>query len=153
MNTLARTADWFSFATPQPTPRDVQTQIGVHIEEVREMVLELESVTVTGADLLEAAQIALHNLAEYLKNSQPGLVHVPAEKLQNFLDSLCDQIVTATGVGTYMHFKMVEAMDEVNYSNFSKFGEDGKPIRHPETNKILKGPYYVKPDLAAFLMR
>jgi predicted HAD superfamily Cof-like phosphohydrolase len=152
MNVLENTVKWFDKAFPNPTPKNVQTQMGVHIEEVREMILELESVTVKGSDLLEAAQIALHNLAEHLKNSQPGMIHVTGHNLQGFLDSLADQLVTVTGVALAHNMDIVGALDEVNRSNFSKF-VDGQPTYHPETQKLLKGPDYSEPQLGAFLMR
>lgn len=56
--------------------------------------------------------------------------------------------------GAYLSFglhpvKQV-AFDEVQRSNMSKLGEDGKPIIRAEDGKILKGPNYFKPDLAQF---
>lgn len=152
MNVLENTVEWFDKAFPKPTPKNAQTQLGVHIEEIREMILELESVTVRGADILETAQLALHDLAEFLKNSPPGMIHVTGHNLKGFLDSLADQLVTVTGVALTNNMDIVGALDEVNRSNFSKF-VDGQPTYHPETQKLLKGPDYSEPDLGAFLMR
>lgn len=39
----------------------------------------------------------------------------------------------------------------VHESNMSKVGEDGKPIRDPETGKILKGPNYQAPDIESLI--
>ncbi len=39
---------------------------------------------------------------------------------------------------------------EVQDSNMSKLGEDGKPI-YNEHGKVMKGPKYFKPDLSKFL--
>ena len=44
-----------------------------------------------------------------------------------------------------------EAFSEVQRSNMSKLGEDGKPILRESDNKILKGPNYEAPDLKAIL--
>ena len=44
----------------------------------------------------------------------------------------------------------IEAFDRVHYSNMSKLGADGKPIRR-EDGKILKGPNYKAPDLTDLL--
>ena len=41
-------------------------------------------------------------------------------------------------------------LEEVQNSNMSKLGEDGKPI-YNEAGKVMKGPKYYKPDLSKFL--
>jgi len=43
-----------------------------------------------------------------------------------------------------------DIFDEIQSSNMSKLGEDGKPILR-EDGKILKGPSYFKPDIEKFL--
>lgn len=48
------------------------------------------------------------------------------------------------------HLKM-PAFEEVQRSNMSKLGEDGKPVVRESDGKILKGPDYFKPDLKQFL--
>lgn len=57
--------------------------------------------------------------------------------------------------GAYLSFGLqslkMPAFEEVQRSNMSKLGEDGKPIVREEDGKILKGPNYFKPDLAEFL--
>lgn len=59
------------------------------------------------------------------------------EALGGLLNSVCD-------------FSLYRAIHE---SNMTKLGEDGKPIRHPETGKILKGPNYREPDLTDLVFR
>ena len=68
-----------------------------------------------------------------------------------FLDSIADQLVTATGCATVHGMDPVGALNEVNRSNFSKFDEQGEPIYHPETHKLMKGPNYSEPNLAPFI--
>ncbi len=57
--------------------------------------------------------------------------------------------------GAYLSFGMqhlkMPAFEEVQRSNMSKLGEDGKPVVRAEDGKILKGPNYFKPDIAQFL--
>ena len=57
--------------------------------------------------------------------------------------------------GAYLSFGLhpvkQAAFDEVQRSNMSKLGEDGKPIVREEDGKILKGPNYFKPDIAQFV--
>lgn len=66
------------------------------------------------------------------------------------LDALADQIVTATGVGTFLGMNVPGALAEVNRSNYSKFGEDGNPIFN-ENMKVMKGPHYTKPNLKPYV--
>ena len=65
------------------------------------------------------------------------------------LDSLCDQIVTATGVAHMFGMDIQGALNEVNRSNWSKF-VDGKPV-FDINGKIAKPATYSKPDLSAFV--
>ena len=57
--------------------------------------------------------------------------------------------------GAYLSFGLqgvkTAAFEEVQRSNMSKLGEDGKPIVREEDGKILKGPNYFKPDIAQFI--
>lgn len=67
----------------------------------------------------------------------------------DLLDALCDQIVTAIGVGYMAGFDMAGALQEVIRSNASKF-ENGKPL-FDENGKIRKGKDYTPPELAQFV--
>jgi hypothetical protein len=147
-STLSATFHWFELARPNPTSKQFHTQTGVHFEEVAEMIDEITPTSPKATVLLHEAKVALKALATYLKESDE-VITVEPQARTNFLDSLCDQIVTATGVGQHCGFPMVEAMDEVNASNWSKF-VDGQPIVN-ENQKIMKGPDYFKPDLSAFV--
>nr|DAX45376.1 MAG TPA: NTP-PPase-like protein [Caudoviricetes sp.] len=134
---------WFKAAKPNPTSKDVLTQLGCHFEEIKEMCNAMN---------LHCDDVALQELrfksacAPYLK----GVESIDEAQAVEILDSLCDQIVTAIGVGYMMGFDMVGALKEVNLSNWSKFDENGNPIFN-ENGKIVKGENYFKPDLAKFL--
>ena len=99
--------------------------------------------------ILQAANNALDNLQALLKRDSTA-IGVHPSNYTNFLDSLCDQIVTAVGVGTFFGMDVPGAQIEVNASNWSKF-VDGQPIRDPDTQKILKGAGYFKPDLWKYI--
>ena len=43
-----------------------------------------------------------------------------------------------------------KCFDEVQRSNMSKLGEDGKPI-YNENGKVMKGPKYFEPNLKKFV--
>ncbi len=66
------------------------------------------------------------------------------------LDGACD--VEVVGIGSIVAFGIDYdlAIAEVDRSNLSKLGEDGKPIKN-EHGKFLKGPNYTPPNLEQFL--
>ena len=49
-----------------------------------------------------------------------------------------------------MQEKIEEVFREIQRSNLSKLGADGQPI-YREDGKVMKGPNYFKPDIAAIL--
>ena len=49
-----------------------------------------------------------------------------------------------------MQDKIEEIFDEIQKSNLSKLGEDGKPI-YRNDGKVMKGPNYFKPDISKVL--
>ena len=138
---IEKVIDWFKAAKPNPNSKDVLVQFGCHFEEIKEM---------GNAMNLYCDDVALQELrfksacAPYLK----GVESMDETQAVEILDSLCDQIITAIGVGYMMGFDMVGALDEVNKSNWSKF-ENGKPV-FDEKGKIKKGAEYFKPKLSKF---
>lgn len=74
------------------------------------------------------------------------------ESLVDVADALTDKlyILMGTMVEHGMGNIIEKVFDEVQRSNMSKLGEDGKPIRR-EDGKILKGPNYFKPDIEQYL--
>ena len=69
------------------------------------------------------------------------------------LDALTDiqYVLDGAYLSLGLHKLKDAAFSEVQRSNMSKLGEDGKPIRREEDGKILKGPNYFAPDLKAVL--
>jgi predicted HAD superfamily Cof-like phosphohydrolase len=148
-DTLGQTVLWFERAVPAPTSKNLHTQLGCHFEEVAEMIDVLDSGNPRTNRLLLDAKLALEVLATHLK-AYDEVVHVPPHYRADLLDALCDQIVTATGVGHMMGFLIQEAVHVVNLSNWSKFDDNGQPIF--DTNrKVQKGPNYFKADLTLFV--
>lgn len=149
MNTLRRTVEWFRKAVPMPVSNNIHTQMGVHFEEVREMIIEIEGLDDGTQFLLKEAADACHALAEHLK-ANDGVIVVRHGNRIGMVDAIADQLVTAAGVAHMLHMDPVGALDEVNDSNFSKFGPDGEPI-FDKNGKVMKGPNYRKADLARFV--
>jgi hypothetical protein len=141
------TALWFQMAVPSPTSKNLHTQLGVHFEEVAEMLQALDTDDLKTCALLLRAEVVLSELADHLKGSD-DLIKVKQGETE-ILDALCDQIVTGIGVGHMLDYEMQSAMEEVNNSNWSKF-VDGQPVFN-ENQKIIKGPDYFKPDLKPFI--
>lgn len=88
---------------------------------------------------------AIDHVGNLLKKDGGVVVKDPVE----LLDSLADQIVTATGVGTFLGMNVPGALAEVNRSNYSKF-EDGEPVFN-ENKKVMKGKDYTPPDLTPYI--
>ena len=65
-------------------------------------------------------------------------------------DALADILYVAYGAGHAFGINLDKCFKEVQDSNMSKLGEDGKPI-YNEHGKVMKGPKYFKPDLSKFL--
>ena len=65
-------------------------------------------------------------------------------------DALTDLLYVTYGVGHAFGIDLDKCFDEVQNSNMSKLGENGKPI-YNELGKVMKGPNYFKPDLRKFV--
>lgn len=82
---------------------------------------------------------------EYLDACDENLLVDIADALGDQLYILCGTILKHG-----MQHIIEEVFDEIQASNMSKLGEDGKPVLR-EDGKILKGPGYFKPDLSKFI--
>ena len=65
-------------------------------------------------------------------------------------DALTDLLYVTYGAGHAFGIDLDKCFDEVQRSNMSKLGEDGKPI-YNEHGKVMKGPKYFQPDLKKFI--
>ncbi len=131
---------WHKRARPEPAPKDFTVQLGCHFEEIAEMM-----DTITCSDTAEWATLK-RDVNLMAKRLKAGAVDVHVEFRKDFLDSLADQIVTATGAGHCAGMQITEAVRRVNSSNWSKYDTNGKPI-FDDNGKIKKGPDYKEPDL------
>ena len=64
-------------------------------------------------------------------------------------DALTDILYVAYGAGHAFGINLDKCFNEVQESNMSKLGSDGKPI-YNESGKVMKGPNYFKPHLNLF---
>jgi|TARA_B110000259_G_scaffold166621_1_gene194317 predicted HAD superfamily Cof-like phosphohydrolase len=65
-------------------------------------------------------------------------------------DALTDILYVTYGAGHAFGIDLDKCFEEVQNSNMSKLGEDGKPI-YNDFGKVMKGPKYFKPDLTRFV--
>ena len=65
-------------------------------------------------------------------------------------DALTDILYVTYGAGHAFGINLDDCFEEVQNSNMSKLGKDGKPI-YNEKGKVMKGPNYFKPDLEKFV--
>ena len=82
---------------------------------------------------------------EYLEAAQNGDLVEVADALGDMLYILCGTIIEHG-----MQHKIEEVFDEIQRSNMSKLGADGKPI-YREDGKVLKGANYFKPNIKEIL--
>lgn len=82
---------------------------------------------------------------EYMEAATNGDLVEVADALGDMLYILCGTILEHG-----MQYKIEEVFEEIQRSNMSKLGADGKPI-YREDGKVLKGPNYFKPDIKKIL--
>ena len=70
--------------------------------------------------------------------------------IKEVADALTDILYVTYGAGHAFGVNLDRCFEEVQNSNMSKLGKDGKPI-YNEKGKVMKGPNYFKPDLNKFV--
>ena len=112
----------------------VKTFMNTYGQEVKERATFPENKIVQlRIDLIEEE---LNELKEAVKNND--IVEVA--------DALTDTLYVTYGAGHSFGVDLDKCFDEVQRSNMSKLGVDGKPI-YNESGKVMKGPDYFAPDL------
>ena len=71
--------------------------------------------------------------------------------IKEVADALTDILYVTYGAGHAFGINLDNCFKEVQNSNMSKLGEDGKPI-YNDKGKVMKGPSYFKPDLTKYLV-
>ena len=88
---------------------------------------------------------------DLIKEELEELTKAMDEKdLLEVADALTDILYVTYGAGHAFGINLDKCFDEVQGSNMSKLGEDGKPI-YNEAGKVMKGPNYFKPDLSKYI--
>ena len=71
--------------------------------------------------------------------------------IKEVADALTDILYVTYGAGHAFGINLDKCFDEVQKSNMSKLGINGKPI-YNDSGKVMKGPNYFKPNLSKFLL-
>ena len=98
----------------------------------------------------ESVNMLRYNLMK--EENEEYLEAVKNNDLTEIADALGDMlyILCGTILEHGLQHKIEAVFDEIQRSNMSKLGADGKPI-YREDGKVMKGPGYFKPDFAAIL--
>ena len=75
---------------------------------------------------------------------------IEKKDIKEVADALTDILYVTYGAGHAFGINLDKCFEEVQNSNMSKLGTDGKPI-YNDKGKVMKGPNYFKPDLTKFV--
>ena len=75
---------------------------------------------------------------------------IDKKDIKEVADALTDILYVTYGAGHAFGINLDKCFKEVQNSNMSKLGKDGKPIFN-ENGKVMKGPNYFKPNLSQFI--
>ena len=75
---------------------------------------------------------------------------IKEKNLKDIADSLTDILYVTYGAGHAFGIDLDKCFEEVQRSNMSKLGSDGKPI-YNNNGKVMKWPNYFEPDLSKFI--
>lgn len=101
--------------------------------------------TIGDRDALLRYKLIREENEEYLEAALKGDLVEVADALGDILYILCGTLLKHG-----LENKIDEVFREIQRSNMSKLGADGKPI-YREDGKVMKGPNYFKPDIASIL--
>ena len=88
-------------------------------------------------------QLRIDLIEEELKELKEAIKN---KDIVEVADALTDILYVTYGAGHSFGVNLDECFDEVQRSNMSKLGEDGKPI-YNDSGKVMKGPNYFAPNL------
>ena len=97
----------------------------------------------------ETTNLRLELISEELEELYDAM---ESKDIVGVADALTDILYVTYGAGHAFGVDLDKCFEEVQKSNMSKLGKDGKPI-YNESGKVMKGPDYFKPDLSKFLAK
>tara|TARA_B100000287_G_scaffold156671_1_gene147799 strand:- start:74 stop:445 length:372 start_codon:yes stop_codon:yes gene_type:complete len=120
-----------------------------NFEEVKKFMKTFGQEVVTKPQFPDkkTAKLRLDLIKEELNELEQA---VNANNLKEIADALTDILYVTYGAGCAYGIDLDKCFKEVQRSNMSKLGNDGKPI-YNENGKVMKGPNYSAPNLKQFL--
>ena len=106
---------------------------------------EVKNIASFGTDQIN--QLRYNLIKEELEELR---IAIEEKDLLEVADALTDILYVTYGAGHAFGIDLDKCFNEVQESNMSKPGEDGKPI-YNEMGKVMKGPKYFKPNLSKFI--
>ena len=92
-------------------------------------------------------QLRLNLIKEELEELREAMEN---KDLVEVADALTDILYVTYGAGHAFGINLDKCFNEVQNSNMSKLGLNGRPI-YNEFGKVMKGPKYFKPNLSKFI--
>ena len=117
-------------------------KVGVFMKTFNQDVKDTSSLS---TDKINSLRISLIN--EELEELKQAMSE---KNLTEVADALTDILYVTYGAGHAFGINLDNCFEEVQKSNMSKLGKDGKPIFN-DTGKVMKGPDYFKPNLSKFI--
>ena len=117
-------------------------KVGIFMKTFNQDVKDSASLNTDKINLLRISLISEE--LEELKQA------ISEKNLTEVADALTDILYVTYGAGHAFGINLDKCFEEVQKSNMSKLGKDGKPIFN-EFGKVMKGPDYFKPDLSKFI--
>ena len=117
-------------------------KVGVFMKTFNQDVKDSSSLS---TDKINSLRISLIN--EELEELKQA---ISEKNLTEVADALTDILYVTYGAGHAFGINLDKCFEEVQISNMSKLGKDGKPI-YNKFGKVMKGPDYFKPDLSKFI--
>ena len=117
-------------------------KVGVFMKTFNQDVKDSSSLS---TDKINSLRISLIN--EELEELKKA---ISEKNLTEVADALTDILYVTYGAGHAFGINLDNCFEEVQKSNMSKLGKDGKPI-YNEFGKVMKGLDYFKPDLSKFI--
>ena len=117
-------------------------KVGVFMKTFNQDVKDTSSLS---TDKINSLRISLIN--EELEELKQA---ISEKNLTEVADALTDILYVTYGAGHAFVINLDNCFEEVQKSNMSKLGKDGKPIFN-DSGKVMKGPDYFKPDLSKFI--
>ena len=87
---------------------------------------------------------------DLIKEELEELKEAIEKDIKEVADALTDILYVTYGAGHAFGINLDKCFIEVQNSNMSKLGDDGKPI-YNDNGKVMKGPNYFKPNLEKFV--